>query len=128
MKALFVMLALTPLVGCQQSSSPSSAEGKVADARHDVAHQEVAALQQQARTEAAANTDEVDALRKAETKKAASAYDVAITEAEGRYKITRAQCDALSGDARHSCVDRADGALALSKADAEAARKAAGGS
>jgi hypothetical protein len=109
MKALFVMLALTPLVGCHQSSSPSSAEGKVADTRHEVANQEVAALQQQARTQAA------------------SAYDVAITEAEGRYKITRAQCDALNGDAKHNCLDRADAALALSKADADAARKAAGG-
>jgi hypothetical protein len=126
MKALFLMLALTPLVGCQQSSSPSSAEAKVADTRHEVATKEVTALQQQARTEAAANTDEVDAVRKAETRKAASAYDVAVTEAEGHYKISRAQCDALNGDARHSCVDRADSALARSKADAEAARKAAG--
>jgi hypothetical protein len=127
MKALFVMLALTPLVGCHQSSSQSEVAGKVADTRHEVAGKEVAALEQQARTEAAANTDEVDALRKAETRKAASAYDVAITEAEGRYKITRAQCDALNGDARHNCVDRADATFALSKADAEAARKAAGG-
>jgi hypothetical protein len=108
MKALFVMLALTPLVGCHQSSQ-SSVEGKVADTRHEVATKEVAALQQQARTQAA------------------SAYDVAITEAEGRYKITRAQCDALNGDDRHNCVDRADAALALSKADAEATRKAGGG-
>jgi hypothetical protein len=132
MKPLFAMLAMTSLavtslVGCQQSSSPAAAEGKVADTRHEVATKEVAALQQQAKTEAAANTDEADAMHKAETKKAASAYDVAITEAEGRYKITRAQCDALNGDAKHGCVDRADAALALSKADAEAARKAAGG-
>jgi hypothetical protein len=109
MKTLFVILALASLAGCQQSSSPSSAEGKVADTRHEVATKEVAALQQQARTQAS------------------SAYDVAITEAEGRYKISRAQCDTLSGDAKHSCADRADAALALSKADAEAARKAAGG-
>jgi len=109
MKALFVMLALTPLVGCHQSSAPSAAEGKVADTRHEVATKEVAALQQQARTQTA------------------SAYDVAITEAQGRYKITRAQCDALNGDAKHDCFDHADAALALGKADAEAARKAAGG-
>jgi hypothetical protein len=108
MKALFVLLALTPLVGCHQSSSPSSVEGKVADTRHEVATKEVAALQEQSRTQAA------------------SAYDVAITEAEGRYKISRAQCDALNGDAKHNCVDQADAALALSKADAEAARKAPG--
>ena len=127
MKALFVMLALTSLVGCQQSPSPAAAEGKVADTRHEVATKEVAALQQQAKTEAAANTDEVDAMRKAETKKAESAYDVAITEAEGRFKISRAQCDALAGDARHSCLNRADAALTLSKADAESARKAAAG-
>jgi hypothetical protein len=127
MKVLFVLLALTPLVGCQQSSSPSSAEVKIADTRHEVATKEVAALQQQAKTEAAANTDAVDAQRKAESLKAGSAYDVAITEAEGRYKITRAQCDALDGNAKHACVDRADAALALGKADAEAARKAAGG-
>ena len=126
MKALFLMLALAPLVGCHQSSSPSSAQAKVADTRHEVATKEVTALQQQARTEAAANTDEVDAVRKAETRKATSAYDVAITEAEGRYKISRAQCDGLSGDARHTCVDRADSVLARSKAEAEAARKAAG--
>jgi thiamine biosynthesis lipoprotein ApbE len=109
MKMLFAMLALTPLVGCQQSTSQSSVDAKVADTRHDVATKEVAALQEQSRTQAA------------------SAYDVAITEAEGRYKITRAQCDALNGDSKHSCVDRADAALALSKADAEAARKATGG-
>jgi hypothetical protein len=127
MKALFVMLAVTSLVACQQSPSPAAAEGKVADTRHEVATKEVAALQQQAKTEAAANTDEVDAMHKAETKKAASAYDVAITEAEGRFKISRAQCDALTGDARHNCLNRADAALTLSKADAEAARKAAAG-
>jgi hypothetical protein len=109
MKALFVMLALTPLVGCHQSSSQSSAEGKVADTRHEVATKEVAALQQQARTQAS------------------SAYDVAVTEADGRYKIARAQCDALDGDAKHHCVDHADAALAVSKSDAEATRKAGGG-
>jgi hypothetical protein len=109
MKVLFVMLALTPLVGCHQSSSPAAAEGKLADTRHEVATKEVAALQQQSRSQAA------------------SAYDVAITEAEGRYKITRAQCDVFSGAAKHDCVDQADAALALGKADAEAARKAAGG-
>ncbi len=126
MKALYVVMALAPLVGCHESSS-SSTEGKVAQTRHEVASKEVAALQQQSRTEAAANTDEVDAVRKAEIRKAGSAYDVALTEAEGRYKITRAQCDALAGDAKHNCVEHADAALAVSKADAEAARKAAGG-
>jgi hypothetical protein len=126
MKALFVLLALTPLVGCHQSSQ-SAVDGAIAGARHDVAKKEVAALEQQARTEAAADTDEVDAVRKAEKRKAASSYDVAVTEAEGRYKITRAQCDALNGDVKRSCVDRADASLTLSKADAEATRKAAGG-
>lgn len=105
MKALFAMLALTPLVGCNQSSSQSAADDKIAETRHDVARKEVAALEKQAKTQAA------------------SAYDVAVTEAEGRYKIARAQCETLADDARHGCMDHADAALALGKADAEAARK-----
>jgi hypothetical protein len=120
-------VALLGLAGCQQASSPATVESKVASARHDVAQKEVAALQRQARTDATAESDEVSALQHAEAKKADSAYDVALTEADGRHTIAVARCAAMAGDAQRNCRDQADAALALSKADAEAARSASGG-
>jgi hypothetical protein len=47
---------------------------------------------------------------------------VAVTEAEGRHKIASEKCDALAGDAQKACKDQADAALALTKANAKAAR------
>jgi hypothetical protein len=125
--ALAAGIALLALAGCQQASSPAAVDSKVASARHDVAQKEVAALQRQARTDATAESDEVSALQRAEAKKADSAYDVAVTEADGRHTIAVARCAAMTGDARRDCRDQADSALALSKADAEAARSASGG-
>jgi hypothetical protein len=125
--ALAAIAALLPLAACHQSSSPGSVDTKLASTRHEVAQKEVAALQRQARADATADADEASAVQRAEARKADSAYDVAVTEAEGRHKIDVARCAALAGEAQRECQGEADAALALSKADAEAARSASGG-
>jgi hypothetical protein len=125
--AFVTLMAILSSAGCHRADSEAGPAGRLASTRHEVAQQEVAALQRQARTDAVANADETSAVQRAEARKAGSAYDVAVTEAEGRHKIAVAQCAALSGDAQRECREQADAALALSKADAEAVRSASGG-
>lgn len=124
--AFATLAAMLAAAGCQRSQSQSSVDSRIASTRHEVAQQEVAALQRQARTNAVADADEAAAVDRAEARKAGSAYEVAVTEAEGRHRIAVLQCAALTGDAQRDCHEQADAALALSKADAEAARSALG--
>jgi hypothetical protein len=53
---------------------------------------------------------------------AESAHDVAIAQAEGAHGVTTERCDALSGDARRSCRERADLELERARAAAKQAR------
>lgn len=41
---------------------------------------------------------------------------------DGDHKIAIAKCEGLSGEVQKACVDQADAALNLAKANAEAAR------
>jgi hypothetical protein len=115
---------LISIAGCHQASSPATVDNNVASAREDAARNDVKVIQDQVKTDAAANADAADALQKAEIRRADSAYDVVVTEAEGRQKIALQKCDALAGDSQKACKDQADAALALTKANAKAARAA----
>jgi len=125
--ALAALFATLASAGCHRADSQRSLAGRVASTRHEVAQQEVAALQREARTNAEADADEAAVVQRDEARKAGSAYEVAVTEAEGRHKIAVVQCAALAGDAQRDCRVQADAALSLAKADAEAARSASGG-
>jgi hypothetical protein len=48
------------------------------------------------------------------------ARDTAIKSAEARYKVDKAACDSLSGNAKDICVEDAKGKEKVAKADAEA--------
>jgi hypothetical protein len=50
------------------------------------------------------------------------AHDVAVAQAEGAHGVTTERCDALSGDARRSCRERADLELERARAAAKQAR------
>jgi hypothetical protein len=56
---------------------------------------------------------------------APSAHEVALAQAEGAHGVTTERCDALSGDARRACRERAD--LDLERARAAAAQARDGG-
>ena len=115
-------LAVLSLSGCQQASSPATVEDKVAKASEQAAQNDREARQSQARTDIDANADAAQAEQKAEDRKAGSAYDVAITEAEGTHQIAVEKCKAMSGDAQKACKDQADARLELAKANAKAAK------
>ncbi len=57
-------------------------------------------------------------------KSANADYDVAKVEAEGRHKIAKEKCDALSGDRKDSCNNVADAVLTADVSSAAAVRDA----
>jgi hypothetical protein len=73
-----------------------------------------------AKTEAA--VDNMDAQREAAKEAAKSAYDLAITNADGEYKVQIERCEALEGDAQDSCKETAEAELKAAKVRAEQAR------
>ena len=115
-------LAVLSLSACQQASSPSTVENKVAKASEQAAQNDREVRQSQAKTDIDANADAAQAEQKAEERKADSAYDVAVTEAEGTHRIAIEKCKAKSGDAQKACKDQADAKLELAKANAKAAK------
>lgn len=50
-------------------------------------------------------------------------YDMSVKTAQAAYKVERASCDALSGNAKDICVETAKGKESVAKAEAEAAYK-----
>jgi hypothetical protein len=64
-----------------------------------------------------------DAKTKAADKRVAAVTDEAVTEAEGETKIALAKCDALQGDAQQQCRDQANAHLQSVKDRAKAAKK-----
>jgi hypothetical protein len=115
---------LVSIVGCHQASSPASVQNNVTSAREQAEKNDVKAAQNQAQKDAAANADAAEAAQKADSKKADTAYDLSVTEAEGRHKIAIEKCNALAGDSQKACKEQADAALELAKANANAARAA----
>jgi hypothetical protein len=115
-----VLAAFCSVGGCQQASSPSSVDRAVANAKADAQKQDQKALEDQAKKVASANSDLGNAEQKADVQKADSAYDVAVTEAEGRHEVALKRCDGLAGAQQKACKDQVDAALDLAKANAKA--------
>jgi hypothetical protein len=118
------IVAMLTLVGCQQASSPATVEKEVSSAQQSAAKDTQRAMQDQAKTDAAANSDIASAEAKADAKKADSAYDTAVTEAQGRRDIALKKCDALVGNQQKACKDQAEALFDQSKADAKAIKAA----
>ena len=99
-KMLWIVMAagLVSLAGCHKAESPSEVQHDVAEANQDVSQAE----------------------QKAEEKKADSAADVAVAQAEGAHKVAIEKCEAMSGKAQKACKDKADADLDAAKANAKA--------
>ncbi len=126
--------------GCQESQSDTAKD--VAEARTEARKDSNEARQDASESAQEANKDvaqagqtygektdaaranlteaEADAMRV----NARSAYDIAVTDADGRHEIAKQKCDALTGTDKDACVSAADAALAADKANAEANRDA----
>ncbi len=65
-------------------------------------------------------TAEDGASRHADTP--AAAYEVAIQQAEGAHRVAEERCDAMTGDARASCHERADADLERARTRARQVR------
>jgi hypothetical protein len=102
-------IALATLTACGGDDARDTRE-EVADAQEQAA-EHVA----EAQSDAAEAGRDVDA-------RAAAAYDVAVAQAEGAHSVAVERCDALAGDARRSCRERADADLQLAKSRAKQAR------
>jgi hypothetical protein len=115
-------LAVLALSGCDRASSPATVQNNVAKASAEAAQKDRDARESQAKTDIDANADAARAEQKADERKADSAYDVAVTEAEGTHKIAIEKCNAMTGDAQKACKEQADAKLDLAKANAKAAK------
>lgn len=93
--------ALLTLTGCGREN-PAEA---IVDAQGDANGQPVPQARQELRSASAEG-----------------AYEVAVAQAEGAHKVAVERCDALSGDQRRNCRDRADAELQQAKNRAQQAR------
>ncbi|HWW20574.1 MAG TPA: hypothetical protein VNZ06_07195 [Steroidobacteraceae bacterium] len=93
---IFAVVAAYVLTACEQASSPSTVDKRVAEARMDAQKQDSKAL-----------------------------AEAAVTQAEGRHDVAIQRCNAFSGDQQKACKAQADAALDLSKANVKAQKVAA---
>jgi hypothetical protein len=123
---LWILAAVSMLAfaGCHKAESPATVQSDLAQARDAAAEKEGKANQKAAEALASVNADMAAQSQKADQKTADAAYDVAVARADGDHKIAVAKCEGLSGDAQKACVDQADAAQNLAKANAEAAKAA----
>jgi hypothetical protein len=113
--------------GCNRAKSPDAVANEVAAAQ-DQADAKVANARKNADQDddkaAAKVVDKAVELNGVDAK---GAYDVTVARAEGDHTVSLKQCMALDGDAQRSCVDKADAAYNLAKANAKAALAAQNG-
>jgi hypothetical protein len=121
-KFVWVMAAVAALTlaGCNKAASPADVQNNVVNASEKAADKDAEALDKQDKADASTNADLAKAEDKADEKKAGTAYEVAVTEAEGAHKIAIEKCNVLSGEAQKACKDQADAKLELAKANAKA--------
>src|SRR6185312_12329270 len=106
-------VAMLGATACNRASDQATVANDVAKANDEAAKHDAKAEESQAKTDVA------KAQEKADDKKADSAYDTAVTEAEGAHKVAVEKCNALAGDAQKACKDKADARLQLAKANAK---------
>ena len=102
----------------QANVAKATSEAAESNAKADAQRKQAEA---QASEEFAKET--ADAKAKAADKRVAAVTDEAVTEAEGETKIALAKCDALQGDAQQQCRDQATSHLQSVKDRAKAAKK-----
>lgn len=121
---LIGLCVLGILGGCQRAESPAKVDRDVA-AAHDtaIANNDKADQAAQKRM-ASAEANVQSAQRDAEHVAAEQQQKVATTDAEGAHRVALAACEALSGDDRKACRDKADADYQRAKAEAQQMRSA----
>jgi hypothetical protein len=117
---IFAAATFFALAGCNKAESPSEVQHDVAEAQQDANKNLTDEQVKQSEHVAEANQDAAQAEHEAGKEKAGSAYDVAVTRAEGQHKVAVEKCESLSGDPQKVCKEQADAALDAAKADAKA--------
>lgn len=133
----FSSLAITALAACQETPQETTQDvGKAAqeaqeesgekrqEAVKEISEEEADVAEEQAK---AGESMEGSAEAQADAAKvrAEEEYEVAVTEAEGRHKVAKEKCDAMSGaDQKDACQKQADATLERQKALATAERDA----
>jgi len=115
-------IAMIALASCHKAEPPATVEHDLAQARDAAADQEAKAYAKAADTVNSTNQNMSIETQKADEKTANAAYDVAVAKADGGHKIAIAKCEALAGNAQKSCMDQADAARDMAKAEAQAAK------
>ena len=117
---------LLSLAACTKAESPNTAAERVqvdvAKAKSDAVDANLKADERQKQVQAEAAKDRADAEAKATDKSVGALVDSAVTEAEGETKVALAKCEALEGDARKACTDKANAHLDAVRAKAKAAK------
>lgn len=126
--AIVAALALT---ACTETASETSKD--VADARQDAVESNDEARAEASRQVAKAN-ERMDSAQQAQSEtthdadrqlagveaegmaaKARAEYDIDMTAAEGRHRVSREKCDAFESAARNACIGDADATLAADR-------------
>ncbi|MGH8471368.1 MAG: hypothetical protein ACREVJ_02680 [Gammaproteobacteria bacterium] len=133
----FSSLAITALTACQETPQETAQDvgGAAQEAQEESGEKRQEAVKDIPEEEANVAEEEaqagesmesrVEARAEAANVRAEEQYKVAVTEAEGRHKVAKEKCDAISGDdQKDACQEQADAALEREKASAMAARDA----
>lgn len=134
---LFSSLAIIALTACQETPQESAQDvaGAAQEAQEESGEKRQEAVKEISEAEAKVAEEQAQAGESMESRAEAEAdaanvragerYKVAVTEAEGRHKIAKEKCDAMSGaDQKEACQEQADAALEREKASATAEREA----
>ena len=114
--------AIIGLSACNKTESPESVQANVAKAKSEAVEENAKADEKVKQVEAEAAKDRADAAVKAADKSVGAVVDSALTQAEGETKVALAKCEALEGDAKKACKDKANTHMDAVKAKAKAAK------
>ena len=127
MKIIFAagtMILVFGLTGCQKHETAADSQADVAKVQAD-ASKDVAAERKDADAKVAeAARDESSSQASLDHEVAKGNEGVAITAANGAYKVAMEKCEAMSGDAHALCKRQADADLDSAKARAHQGRAA----
>jgi hypothetical protein len=104
-----VSCAFLLTAGCDSAEPSRTTRDEIARAQDRAAAEAVTANQRSAAPLAATPQD-------------SDIYERVIEKADGDYRIARANCEALAGDAQKTCIDHADAAHRMAKAKADSGK------
>jgi hypothetical protein len=111
--ALFCVIAAS--VGCDRAKNPAEVRKDVSEAQQD-ANKQIADARSKAVEEAAeARRDVGNQVEDSSEKVADANREVAMARIDGEHEIATQRCEALEGDAQHSCKAAADADYDLAK-------------